>query len=40
VTPGDTPQKWPFYGSSTWFLYQRDIFVECPCRFVLPRVHD
>jgi hypothetical protein len=26
----DTPQKWSFYGRSTWFLYQRDIFAECP----------
>jgi hypothetical protein len=31
--------KWPFYGSSTWFLYQRDIFAECPNKVLSQHRH-
>jgi hypothetical protein len=32
---GTLRKKWPFYGSSTWLLYHRDIFLECPSNQVI-----
>jgi hypothetical protein len=37
--PGTTRKKWLFYRSFTWFLYQSDIFAECPS-YVLSLRHN